>query len=104
MDAVDTGDLETVRELLADAPALISVQDGRTKRSFGPPLRLAIRRGHADIAEMTGMLHLALPHRQAAIRRRILSNCFLPKGPEMAVIENDRPCINDCHDYFAIVV
>jgi ankyrin repeat protein len=51
LDAVDTGDLETVRELLADAPALISIQDNRTKGSFGPPLRLAIRRGHADIVE-----------------------------------------------------
>jgi len=51
LDAVDVGDLATVRDLLADDPALVSVQDNRTKASHGPPLRLAILRGHADIVE-----------------------------------------------------
>ena len=51
LDAVDAGNLATVRDLLADNPALLFVQDHRTKGSFGPPLRLAILRGHADIVE-----------------------------------------------------
>ncbi len=51
LDAIDAGDLKAVKELLADDPALISVQDGRKKGSFGTPLRLAILRGNADIVE-----------------------------------------------------
>ena len=51
LDAVDAGNLAIVQDLLADDPALVFVQDHRTKGSFGPPLRLAILRGHADIVE-----------------------------------------------------
>jgi ankyrin repeat protein len=51
LDAVDAGYLAAVRDLLADEPALISIQDHRTKASHGPPLRLAILRCHADIVE-----------------------------------------------------
>ena len=51
LDAVETGDLATVRNLLADDPGLVSIQDNRKKGSFGPPLHLAIRQGHADIVE-----------------------------------------------------
>ena len=51
LDAVDTGDLATIRDLLDEDPALVSIQNHRTKASHGSPLRLAILQGHSNIVE-----------------------------------------------------
>ena len=48
-DAIVNGDLQKIRQLLADDPSLISSQRGKNWR---PALNLAVRHGHAEIAKL----------------------------------------------------
>lgn len=52
LDAIEAGNLKIVKDMLADEPALINVQDNRLKGSHGSPLRIAILSGNADIVEI----------------------------------------------------